>query len=81
MICPPAIAGAKGFEKWIAERLTAYRVRVRIEVAPVDFAALGRRIGELDCRLLAIDAGLSEDRADRLREFVERFACDILFVR
>jgi hypothetical protein len=80
VICPPAIAGAEDFAKWIAERLTAYRVKVRIEEAPVEFAALGPRIGELGCRLLAIDASLSEGGVDRLREFVERFACDILFV-
>ena len=81
VICPPALAGAKGFEKWIAERLTAYQVRVQIEVAPGDLAALHGRIGELDCRLLAIEARLTEGSADRLREFAERFACDILFVR
>jgi hypothetical protein len=81
VICPPAIADAQGFDHWLAERLVAYRVIVRIEAAPVEFAALGPRIAELDCRLLAIDANPSEGRADRLREFVERFACDILFVR
>lgn len=46
-----------------------------------------RRIGELDCRLLAIEAGMAEagmaeaGGADRLRQFVEHFACDVLIVR
>jgi hypothetical protein len=30
--------------------------------------------------LLAIEAGLAEGGGDRLREFVERVACDILIV-
>ncbi|HEV2099320.1 MAG TPA: hypothetical protein VGR45_10385 [Stellaceae bacterium] len=81
VICLPGIAGTQGFEKWIEERLSTYRLRVQIEVAPDEFIALAHRIGELDCRLLAIDANLSEDSADRLREFVERCACDIRFVR
>jgi len=81
VICPPAVADAEGFETWIAERLTAHRVRVQIEEAPVEFAALGRRIGELNCRLLAIDASIIESDTERLRDFVERFSFDILFVR
>jgi nucleotide-binding universal stress UspA family protein len=81
VISPPAVAGAKGFETWIAERLAAFSVRAQIEVAQAEPAALHRRIGELDCRLLAVDAGRSEGQSGRLREFVESFACDILFVR
>lgn len=81
VICPPALAGAKGFAAWIGQRLAAYPVQVQIEVAPAEPDALHRRIGELDCRLLAIDASWSEGHVDRLREFVERLACDLLFVR
>jgi hypothetical protein len=36
----------------------------------------GRGLG----RLLAVEAGLVEGRADRVRELVERFACDVLIV-
>jgi len=80
VICPPAVAGRAGLEKWIAERLAGSPVRLDIEVAPSEPAALRARIDQLGCRLLAIDA--SEDgRGDRLREFVERFACDLLVVR
>jgi nucleotide-binding universal stress UspA family protein len=80
VICLPAIAG-KGFEKWIADRLAGHPVRLQIEIAPAEPAALHQRIGELDCRLLAIEAGSTEGRGDRLREFVERCGCDILMVR
>lgn len=81
MISPAAIVGAKDFEAWIAERLAAFSVRVQIEVARAEPTALHRRIGELGCRLLAVDAGRSEGHSGRLREFFESFACDILFVR
>ncbi len=81
VICPPAVAGAERFEKWIADRLANHPVRLQVEVAPTEPAALHQRIGELDCRLLAVEAGLAEGSGDRLREFVEGFACDILVVR
>ena len=81
MICPPAVVGAEGFETWIAERLPAFSVQAKIEVAPAEPAALRRRLAELACRLLAVDAGRSEGHSGRLREFLESFACDILFVR
>jgi len=81
VICPPAVAGSEGFEKWITDQVSEHSVRLQIEVAPAEPAALHRRIGELNCQLLAIEAGLAEGRPDRLREMVERFACDILVVR
>jgi nucleotide-binding universal stress UspA family protein len=81
VICPPAVAGRQGFEKWIAERLAGSPVRLQIEVAPAEPAALHERITELGCRLLAIDAGSEDAGSDRLREFGERFSCDILVVR
>jgi nucleotide-binding universal stress UspA family protein len=81
VICPPAVAGSEGFEKWITDQVSEHSVRLQIEVAPAEPAALHRRIGELNCQLLAIEAGLAEGRPDRLRELVERIACDILVVR
>jgi hypothetical protein len=81
IICPPAIAEAAGFNKWMADRLDRFRIRLQIEIAPVEPATLHRRIDELGCRLLAIEAGLAESSTARLREFVERFACDLLIVR
>ena len=81
VIYPPAVGGASGFETWIAEQLAAFSVRAQIEVAPAEPAALRGRIDELDCRLLAVDAGRSEGQFGPLREFHESFAHDILFVR
>jgi len=80
-ICPAPFVGTPGFERWIADRLASFPVRLQIEVAPTGPAALHRRIVELDCRLLAIEAGTSEGTADPLREFTERCACDVLIVR
>ncbi|HVB16794.1 MAG TPA: universal stress protein [Stellaceae bacterium] len=81
VICPPALAGRAGFEKWIAERLAGSAVRLQVEVAPAEPAALRERIGALGCRLLAIEAGGTDGDGEQLREFVEYFACDILTVR
>lgn len=70
----------KELEQWLLDRLADRPVRLRVEVAPADPALLRQRLGELDCRLLAIAAGGSEGRADRLRELVEGCACDVLIV-
>jgi nucleotide-binding universal stress UspA family protein len=75
VIYPPEAAGT-GFETWIADRLADRPVRLQVEVAPAEPAALRQRIDELDCRLLAIEAG-----AAVVRDLVERYACDILIVR
>ena len=80
VIGPPAVINANGFETWIAERLAAFSVRAQIEVAQAEPAALRRQIGELDCRLVAIDSSRNEGAGDRLREFVNHLACDILVV-
>jgi hypothetical protein len=80
VICPPGVAGRQGFEKWIGERLAGSPVRLQVEIAPAEPGALRERIAELGCRLLAIDGGEAES-GGRLREYVERFACDILTVR
>ena len=81
VICPPTVAGAERFDKWITDRLAGHPVRLQVEIGPAEPAALHRRIGELDCRLLAVEAGPAEGSGDRLRGFVEDFACDILVVR
>lgn len=81
VICLAAVADATDFTDWLAERLAHFRVRLRVEVAPGEPEALRRRIGELGGRLLAFEAGSLDGSAGRLREFVERFACDVLIVR
>jgi nucleotide-binding universal stress UspA family protein len=79
VIAPPAVAGAAGFEAWIAEVLATSSVRLQIEIAPTEPAVLARRLVELGCRLLAIEAK-ADDNGTELREWAERFACDILVV-
>jgi nucleotide-binding universal stress UspA family protein len=81
VICPPAVAGSEGFEKWLVDRLAGHAVPLQVEVAPAGTEALQRRIGELDCRLLAIEGGVGDSHPDRLREFAGQCGCDILVVR
>jgi nucleotide-binding universal stress UspA family protein len=80
VVCPPAVA-KPGLERWIAEQLAGQPVQLQVEVAPDEPAALQRRIGELGCHLLAIEATEVAGPGDRLRELGERFACDLLIVR
>jgi nucleotide-binding universal stress UspA family protein len=81
VICPQALAGVEGFEKWIADQVKEHPVRVQVEIATIEPADLQERLSELDCRLLALEAGLTEGSGERVRKIVERFACDILIVR
>jgi nucleotide-binding universal stress UspA family protein len=82
VIAPPATAAAApDFGEWLRERLAAYRVPLQIEAAPAALEMLEQRIVELGCRLLAVEARSEDSNAVRLREFAERFTCDILVVR
>lgn len=81
VICPPVVARAPRFDKWITDRLADHPVRLQIEIGPAEPAELQHRLGELDCRLLAVEAVIAEGGSERLRELGERFACDILVVR
>ncbi len=79
VICDAELA-AVDVADWIAERLASYAVEVRVETAPAESAALPARVAALDCECLAIDAGPSEARSDRLRALFGRIACDLLVV-
>jgi nucleotide-binding universal stress UspA family protein len=81
VICPPTVARAPRLDKWISDRLANHPARLQIEIGPAEPAELLRRLGELDCRLLAVEASIVEGGSERLRELVERFACDVLVVR
>jgi nucleotide-binding universal stress UspA family protein len=72
---PPA-STADAFRNWVSDRLAGRPIRLQVEIAPAELSALRQRLGELECRLLAIEAG-----DDPLRDLVERYACDILIVR
>jgi hypothetical protein len=79
IIAAPALAAEKELSDWIRQQLPPALPQPQIEAAPADTAALNRRISELDCRVLAIDAATTE--RDRIVEISERFACDILMAR
>ncbi len=81
VICPPALAAAGDFARWVDEQIKPSIVRPRIEAAPGERAALYARIAELDCGLLAIGTGAAEGGSERLRELTDRLSCDVLFVR
>jgi hypothetical protein len=84
VVSPPSGARTPSFDKWIDDRLQDHPVRLQIEIGsaePAEPAELRRRLGELDCRLLAVEASIAKGGSERLRELVDRFACDILVVR
>jgi hypothetical protein len=81
VICPSEVAGGEGLESWLSDQLGDAPVRLQIEVAPADATTLNARIAELGCRLLAIEADGAAGGSERLRDFIERFAGDLLIVR
>ena len=80
-VCPPVLAQSAQFREWLAQQLAGFRVNLRVEAAPEASAMLYDRIGELGCRVLAVEAAVIEGGAGELRAHVERFACDVLIVR
>ena len=80
VLSSPSVARGAGFDRWIADRLSARPQRVRIEAAPAELSALRERLQQLECRLVAVEAGLAEGSADGMRKLAERFACDMLIV-
>ena len=81
VLSPPPVAGAAGFEAWVAEQLSAYTVQWRIEIAPAEPALDDRQIAALGCRLLAVAATEADRIAGELGDLARRFAYDILVVR
>jgi nucleotide-binding universal stress UspA family protein len=79
--CPPGLAGSKDFEMWLTDRLQGHAVPLDVEVAAAEPAAFKRRIGELECHLLAIDASLLQADGRQLRDLVQGLRCDVLIVR
>jgi hypothetical protein len=80
VICTPELAQAAGFKGWLDQCLAESGVQIDLELLPEN-AMRRRRITELRCRLVALEAGAEEARPDRLREMVARLACDVLVVR
>lgn len=80
VICSPSLAQEPGFKAWLDEQLTGHAVEVDIELLR-ERTLLYRRIAELHCRLVALEATAEEARPDHLRELVAKLACDVLVVR
>jgi hypothetical protein len=79
VICETATAQAPGFKTWLDETLAGHAVEMDVELMP-ERALLIRRIANLRCRLVAVEAGTEEARTDRLREMVATTGCDVLVV-
>jgi hypothetical protein len=71
------LAEAPGFAAWLDERLAGHAAEVH--PAPARRLALHRRIAELECRLVAIEADATDP--NHLRDMVTQLACDVLVVR
>lgn len=76
-----ALAESASFTGWLDERIAGHAVAVQVERRPDRRRALLRRIAELGCTLVAIEAGAAAAQPDRLRELVAKTACDVLVVR
>ena len=80
VICAPSLAKSPGFKSWLDEFLAAHAIDVDLEIMP-ERSTLHRRITELRCRLVAVEADAEEARPERLRDMVANIACDVLVVR
>lgn len=80
VIGPADVVGVEGIETWVTDHLARHPGPLQIEQIPTERAELHRRMLELDYGLVAVEAGFVEDGPDRMRELVERLACDLLVV-
>jgi hypothetical protein len=76
----PDLAGSDDFTAWVSELLEGHSLRLHIEPAATEPAALRRRMIDLDCRLLVLEASEQDAQPDALRELVEQLACDVLII-
>lgn len=79
VICPAALAEASDFKAWLDACLAGHAVEIELDLMP-EPAILHRRITELSCRLVAIEADSDDAHPDRLRELVAKISCDVLIV-
>ena len=74
------LAASEDFDAWVSGLLEGHPLSFQIEPAATEPAALRRRIIELDCRLLVLEASERDGGPDELRELVEDLACDLLVI-
>ena len=79
VICTPELVETPGFKTWLDECLAGHAIAADIELLP-DPAGLHRRLAELDCRLVAMEAEAEEARPENLRALVAAAGCDVLIV-
>ena len=81
LVCGADLADAKEIENWAMGHLVQHSVPLQVERAAVEPMALRKRMIELDCGVLAIEAGLEEAGPNQIKELVEHLGCDLLVVR
>jgi nucleotide-binding universal stress UspA family protein len=81
VICAPELTKTPGFKAWLDKCLADQPVKIELNLAPSEPAALIRRIVELDCRVVALASGVPGAQPERLRDMVAKIACDVLVVR
>jgi nucleotide-binding universal stress UspA family protein len=69
------------FSAWVSGLLEGHSLNLQTEPEALEPTALRQRILELDCRLLVLEAGEQDGRAEDLREIVEQLTCDVLIIR
>ena len=80
VICPAALAATPGFKTWLDQRHAGHKVEIDLELLP-EGATPHRRVIELRCRFVALEAGSEDASPERLRALVAALACDLLVVR
>jgi hypothetical protein len=80
VICPPGLAAAHGFARWVEDEVGPAAARPQVESAPSEPAELPRRLAALGCGMVAIGADAAEEGFERLREWIARLGCDVLVV-
>lgn len=81
LICPPNLVAEPGFREWLSQLFAGHAIDTEVELLPAEPAALIRHIVELDCRLVAIEAGAAQAQPGQLRNMVAKVSCDVLVVR
>jgi hypothetical protein len=74
------LAGPDDFAAWVSGLLEGHSLNLQTEPEALEPTALRQRILELDCRLLVLEAGEQDGRAEDLREIVEQLTCDVLII-
>jgi hypothetical protein len=76
----PNLSAEDDFIEWVSALLEGHSLSLQTEPADTEPAALRRRLTELDCRLLVLEASVENRRPKELRKLVEHLACDVLII-